>query len=70
MKMCHLIAFAGGMLAGGAIALMFAPKKGEDLRKDIKNKLHDVKRRVDETVAGCKDGCCCGEENVNVTIEE
>lgn len=70
MKMCHLIAFAGGMLAGGAIALMFAPKKGEDLRKDIKNKLHDVKRRVDETVAGCKDGCCCGEESVNVTIEE
>ena len=45
MKICHLIAFAGGVLAGGALALMFAPKKGEDFRKDIKEKMGDIKRQ-------------------------
>ena len=46
MRMCHLIAFAGGMLAGGAIALLFAPKKGEELRMDIKRKMM-VKLKLD-----------------------
>ena len=43
MKVCSMIAFAGGLviggMVGGAVALMFAPKKGEDLRRDIKEKL-------------------------------
>lgn len=58
------------MLAGGAIALMFAPKRGDELRRDVKNKLYDIKRHIDESVAGCKAGCNRGEENVNITIEE
>ena len=70
MKMCHLFAFAGGVLAGGAIALMFAPKKGEELRRDIKNKLYDMKREIDETLVRCKDGHCRAEEKVDITIKE
>lgn len=70
MRMCHVIAFAGGVLAGGAIALLFAPKKGEDLRKDIRNKLYDIKKKLDESVDGCKDGCCCTEEKADVIINE
>lgn len=69
MRMCHLIAFAGGMLAGGAIALMFAPKRGDEFRKDIKDKLHGVKRKIEETAACCQGGCGV-EESVNVTVEE
>jgi hypothetical protein len=69
MRMCHVIAFAGGVLAGGAIALLFAPKKGEDLRKDIKNKLYDIKKKLDESACGCKDGCCT-EEKADVIINE
>lgn len=70
MKMCHLFAFAGGVLAGGAIALMFAPKKGEELRRDLKNKLYDMKREIDETLVRCKDGHCRAEEKVDITIKE
>jgi gas vesicle protein len=67
MKMCHLIAFAGGMLVGGTVALLFAPKKGEELRMDIKRKMGAFK----DGMAGnaCKDGCC-GSDKVDVTIEE
>ncbi len=70
MRFCHLIAFAGGVLAGGALALMFAPKKGEEFRRDIKNKLYDVKKHIDDSLERCKDGCCSAKENVNITIEE
>ena len=69
MRICNYAAFAGGMLLGGVIALMFAPKKGTELRADIKQKLGDVKKHVDETIAMCGDACNCG-ESVNVTVEE
>lgn len=70
MRMCHVIAFAGGVLAGGAIALMFAPKKGEDFRRDIKRKLYEMKQQMDDSFANCKHGCRAPEENVNIKIEE
>ena len=64
MRMCHLIAFAGGMLAGGAIALLFAPKKGEELRMDIKRKMKEHMGNR----AACNGGSC--DEKVDVSIEE
>lgn len=67
--MCSVFAFAGGVLAGGIIALLFAPKKGEEMRADIRQKLGDVKRHVDETIAMCGEACQRG-ESVNVTVEE
>ena len=70
MKICHVIAFAGGVLAGGIMALMFAPKKGEELRRDVKNKLCDIKREFDESVANCRQGCHCAEEKVDIDIKE
>lgn len=70
MRMCNVIAFAGGVLAGGVIALMFAPKKGAELRKDIKGKLFEMKKEIDERMACCKDGRCGVEEKVEMTIEE
>lgn len=36
-----IIAAAGGLLVGAAIALLFAPKKGENLRSDIKKFLRE-----------------------------
>ena len=69
MRICHLIAFAGGMVAGGALALLFAPKKGEDIRKDIKEKLREMKMRVDEA-ACCMNNGHCTEEKVDVVIEK
>lgn len=69
MKICNYAAFAGGVLVGGIIALMFAPKKGTELRADIKEKLGDVKKHVDETIAMCGEACNRG-GNINVTVEE
>ena len=69
MRMCNVIAFAGGVLAGGVIALLFAPKKGIELRADIKEKLGDVKKHVDETIAMCNESCQRG-ECVEMTVEE
>ena len=69
MRICNYAAFAGGVLVGGVIALLFAPKKGVELRADIKQKLDNVKKHVDETVAMCGDACNRG-ESINVTVEE
>ena len=66
MRVCSMIAFAGGLVVGGVVggvaALMFAPKKGEDFRRDIKEKLADVQKQFVEQVTVCKDGYCRREE--------
>ena len=66
MKVCSMIAFAGGLVVGGvvggAVALMFAPKRGEDFRRDVKEKLADVKRQFAEQVTVCHEGYCKREE--------
>ncbi len=69
MKICNFLAFTGGMLAGGLVMMMFAPKKGEEMRKDIKEKLGDLKRHFDN--AGCcgKEGCDCKVEE-KIVVEE
>ena len=69
MKVCNFLAFTGGMLAGGLVMMMFAPKKGEEVRKDIKERLGDLKRHFDN--AGCcgKEGCDCKTEE-KIVIEE
>lgn len=36
-----IVAAAGGLLVGAALALVFAPKKGEHLRSDIKRFLKE-----------------------------
>lgn len=69
MRMCNVVAFAGGILLGGIVAMLFAPKKGVELRADIKDKLGAVKKNVDETIAMCGGECHCG-ESVNVTVKE
>ena len=70
MKVCNFLAFTGGMLAGGLVMMMFAPKKGEDMRRDIKERLGDIKRHFDH--AGCcgKEGCDCKVEEKVVVEDE
>ena len=62
MKMCSLIAFAGGIvvgcMVGGAIALMFAPKKGEEFRKDVMDKIAEAMHRFAESTTVCHEGQC------------
>lgn len=47
--MKYLLTFLAGGLAGAAVALLYAPMKGEDLRIKIKETLQDR-------------GMCCGSE--------
>ena len=44
-------AFALGTLLGGALALLFAPKTGEEMRHDLGARLDDATHRVKERLA-------------------
>lgn len=47
-----------GLLIGGAIgavtALLFAPRSGEEIRDDIRNKAMEYRERLDDTVSQAK----------------
>ena len=49
--------FVLGASLGAGLALLFAPKKGSDLRRDIKRKLDDFMKDVDKLTAR---GVCGG----------
>ena len=66
MKICIFMAFVCGVVAGGVAALMLAPKKGEEFRKEIKEKMDGVKRHLNEAVGCCNAQGC----NVNGETEE
>ena len=40
--------FAAGILVGGVLGLLFAPKLGCELRGDIQDKLHKVSKEVQD----------------------
>lgn len=67
-----MLAFAGGALAGAVTALLLAPKRGEELRKDIKSKIGEAKAHLDAEIACCK-AAAAGKgtkEDVIVSFEE
>ena len=41
-----LMIFAAGTLFGTALALLFAPRSGEELRADLREKVSDLRRRA------------------------
>ncbi len=45
-----LLPFALGVGVGAAVALLLAPRSGEEFREDISGKVTDAKERVDEAV--------------------
>lgn len=44
--------FAAGALAGAAVALLFAPKPGHEMRRELKGRASDMSRRVSEAAGG------------------
>ena len=43
--------FAVGLLAGGALGLALAPKRGAELRREVKDRAKDLIHRGTETIA-------------------
>jgi hypothetical protein len=41
-----LAIFASGVLAGGALALLFAPRPGRQLRAELRERVNEARRRV------------------------
>jgi gas vesicle protein len=70
MKICSFMAFVGGVVAGGVAALMLAPKKGEEFRKEIKERMDGVKRHFNEATGCCNAHGCTVNEDANITEEE
>jgi len=63
--------FALGAGLGAAIALLFAPKKGSELRKDIKDKFDSFMKKVDDlTVAEIKEEFTNKVEEIKKGIED
>lgn len=52
-----LYAFLGGALVGAGVALLFAPERGEDLRRRIKDTLR-------------KKGIICSESEIDMLVEQ
>lgn len=50
-----LIGFLTGAAVGSIMALLFAPKSGKELRKNIKNKSQDLIEDADEYLMKAKD---------------
>jgi len=44
--------FAAGALMGAGIALLFAPKAGSEIRRDLRKRADDVTRKVSEVAEG------------------
>lgn len=49
------IALFAGIAIGVVIGIMFAPKSGEETRKDISEKIDDVKKKVEDVETKGKD---------------
>jgi YtxH-like protein len=55
----HLLAgfgiFAAGILAGAALAVLFAPKPGAELRQEIGARVGDLRDKITKTAEGAAD---------------
>ena len=63
--------FVLGASLGAGLALLFAPKKGSDLRRDIKRKLDDFMKDVDKlTVEDIKKEFTVRVDNITKELED
>ena len=63
--------FVLGASLGAGLALLFAPKKGSDLRRDIKRKLDDFMKDVDKlTVEDIKKEFTVRVDNIKKELED
>lgn len=75
MKLENWLAFAGGMVVGGVVLMMLAPKSRKEMCTNIRKKMEDAKEYVDEAMKCCHTHSCdCAEspseKSETVTMKE
>jgi gas vesicle protein len=75
MKVENLLAFACGIIAGGTMVMMLAPKSRREMCANLKQKMEDAKECVGEMMNKCHTHSCdcteCGsEKNDAATMEK
>lgn len=75
MKIENLLAFACGIIAGGTIVMMLAPKSRKEMCMNIKKKMDDAKECVSEAMDKCHaHSCNCSDTSIEksqtVSLEE
>jgi len=68
MNQKHLTLFCAGLGAGAALAVLFAPKSGEETRGQIRASLEDGKRKLNEKQSALRDSARGVVDNVNSAI--
>ena len=64
MKLENWLAFAGGMVIGGVVLMILAPKSRKEVCANIKRKMEDAKECVDEAMKCCHTHSCDCMESV------
>ena len=65
MKLENWLAFAGGVIVGGAMLMMLAPKSRKEACENIRKKMEDTKECVDEAMKKCHaHSCDCAENSL------
>ena len=75
MKLETMLAFAGGLVAGGVMVMLLAPNSRKEMCENVKKKMADAKKCVDDAMAkchihGCNDGCCGVESSESMSFDE
>ena len=60
----HLTLFCAGLGAGAALAVLFAPKSGEETRGQLRASLEEGKRKINEKQASLRDTARQAVDNV------
>lgn len=50
--------------------MLFAPKKGSEVRRDIKERIDDAKEHLKQEISCCKPAARVVEEDVTVSMEQ
>ncbi len=75
MKLENWLAFAGGMVVGGAVLMLLAPKSRKEVCDNIKKRVDEAKECVSDAMSECHSHACGSMENIsekseNITIVE
>ena len=64
MKLENWLAFAGGMVVGGALLMLLAPKSRKEMCENVRRKIDEAKECVNDAMCKCHSHSCGCVENV------